>query len=1095
MFALFHPCGRRSYGKTVLIVAVSALAYSAPRVDLARVPLAFETNRGQADATTKYLARGAGYAIALKQSGATIGLAGSSPVSLRFNGTSPAVQTIEENALPGKVNYFIGSDPRKWQRNVPTYGSVRYAGLYPGIDLVYYGQQGKLEFDFRLSPGADASKIRIELTGDTTPRIDSNGDLVVGGFRQHKPVSYQDLPEGRRVVESAYVATGRNEFSIRLGAYDKAFPLVIDPVLTYATFVGGNANDGIASIKADASGNLYVAGFTSSANFPSKSGVQTKYGGTNSPYLQMQFGDAFVAKLNPAGTAVLYSTYIGGSGDDFAASLAVDSAGNAYVVGATQSTNFPVTSGAVQRTYKGFSTDDNGFYDTGDGFALKLNATGDTLVYATYLGGSMNDAALGVAVDSAGDAIVVGGTNSTDFPTTKGAISSTFQGAADVGSAVAGDAFVTVLNPAGSAFVFSTFLGGRGHDGARGVAVDAQGNIYVCGLTSSNNFPTTTGALQTNFQNSGIPDSFGNATRHGFVTKISAQGSLVYSTFLGGESMDAAAAVAVDSSGAAYVTGTTTSTKFPTTAGALATSYKGRGTAGSFGDIYYGDAFITKLNPAGSSAVYSTYLGGKGDDAGADIAVDASGSAYVTGLTLSTDFPVSQDALQTALGGQGLAPNPGLGFGSELPRNSGDAFLTKLGPSGSLVYSSYFGGDKDDAGLAVAVDSAGNAYVGGITLSAGLKTTSGVLQASFGGLASAGPRGDGFAAKFSFGSTGGSAPAKINLVPGFSGTGTAGSTLSTPLKVEVVDATGADVAGVTVSFSATGAQVNPASAITDSHGQASTTVTLASTAGSGAVTASIAGGISVSAPLTITAPVAGPVVQTLVNAASFQTAVAPGSLITLLVSSVPPPDIFTTTIVPLPTNMKGFRILVNGSAIPMYSMASYNGQALLNAQLPYEVAAGTASVAVEYNGTQGAPYSFKVQPSSPGIFVFGDNRAVVQNIGPTGAVTLNTSDNPVPAGDFIIAYLNGQGPLDNPIPTGSPAPLNPLSRVTLPYSAKLGTTPVDVAFLGMTPTLIAVAQAAIQIPKDMHPGDYTLTITIGGATSNGPVISVGPPRQ
>jgi uncharacterized protein (TIGR03437 family) len=422
-------------------------------------------------------------------------------------------------------------------------------------------------------------------------------------------------------------------------------------------------------------------------------------------------------------------------------------------------------------------------------------------------------------------------------------------------------------------------------------------------------------------------------------------------------------------------------------------------------------------------------------------------------------------------------------------RNSGDAFLVKLSGAGALTYSSFFGGKNDDAGLGIAVDAAGNAYVAGNTLSTTLATSAGAVQQSYGGAGAAFPRGDGFVVKFSFGGTVASPPARVSVLAGFPSSGTAGATLAPLFAVEVVDAHGAKLAGIDVAFSATGATVNPASAATDAQGRASTLVTLGATAGTAVITATVAGIPAATANVTIGVATAAPVVKAIVNGASFLSTVAPGSWITVYIDQTAP-VISAAAAVPLPAILGGYRILVNGAPIPLLNVYPLQPGTQMNAQLPYEIPVGSAQVAVEANGIASSPFLFAVQAGAPGIFVFGDNRAVAQNVQPDGSLILNTATAPVPAGDYIIAYLTGQGALDNPVPTGNIASGTKLSIPLLPYSATLGGKPVAVAFLGMTPGQISLAQANILIPADTPPGTYPLVITIGTAQSNGPQISV-----
>src|SRR5216117_1725182 len=585
-----------------------------------KLPLQFEGNRGQTHKDVRFLSRGPGYGLYLtageavlvlskpsadaKRDARSTGVQGKS-VALRMSlvgaASKPQVTGLEE--LPGKANYFIGKDRSKWRTNVPTYAKVRYENVYPGIDLVYYGNQRQLEYDFVVAPGADPKKIVLGFKGADRLEIDAQGELVLhaagADLRQHKPIIYQQVDGVRRDIAGGYVRKGANRVGFQVAAYDTTRPLVIDPiVLSYSTYLGGSGVDSGGGIAVDADGNAYVAGRTGSPNFPTVAGAFQPTGGSTT--------DAFVAKLNPAGSALVYSTYLGGSGFDSGAGIVVDAAGNAYVTGSTASTDFPTTAGAFQTAFAG-----SGPFGFGDAFVTKLDPTGSALVYSTYLGGSGDDLGSGIAVDAAGNAYVAGGA-STNFPTTAGAFQTTFAST----SAINFDVFVTKLNPTGSAPVYSTYIGGSGGDSGTGIAVDSAGNAYVTGGTNSANFPTTAGAFQTTFVNAFDTDT------DAFVTKLDSTGStLVYSTYLGGSSTESGAGIAVDASGSAYVTGRTESFDFPTTPGAFQPA-----AANSLSD-----AFVTKFDPAGSALVYSTRLSGSANDVGSGIAVDAAGNAWVTG--------------------------------------------------------------------------------------------------------------------------------------------------------------------------------------------------------------------------------------------------------------------------------------------------------------------------------------------------------------------------------------------------------------------------------------------------------------------------------
>jgi plastocyanin len=585
-----------------------------------KLPLHFEANQGQTDGLVKFLARGTGYGLFLTTTESVLvlqkpeaarpgeGVArveaatpkrSSPPGVLRVKllGADPHPAIVGREELPGKSHYFIGNDPKKWRTDVPQYAGVEYKEVYPGVSLTYYGNQSQLEYDFVVSPGGDPRRIRLGIGGAEAIHVDAEGNLVLslprGEVVEKAPIVYQEVDGARKAVAGRFVLTGRGEVGFDVGAYEAHKPLVLDPVLVYSTYLGGSSLDQGYGITVDASGNAYVTGLTNSVNFPAVDPLQAASGGSF---------DAFVAKVNAAGSALVYSTYLGGSGDDGGYGIAVDASGNAYVTGGTTSINFP-TVNALQAANGGGT----------DVFVAKLNASGSALLYSTYLGGGGNDGGYGIAVDTSGNAYVTGFTSSTNFPTAN-PLQATYGGGTS-------DAFVAKLNPAGSALVYSTYLGGSGDDqGLFGIAVDASGTAYVTGTTSSTNFPTAN-PLQA---------AYGGGSSNAFVAKLNPTGSaFVYSTYLGGSGGDAGHCIAADASGNAYVAGHTFSTNFPT-ANALQAAYGG-GT----------DAFVAKLNPAGSALIYSTYLGGSGQDQGSGIAVDASGNAYVTGYTFSTNFPTA----------------------------------------------------------------------------------------------------------------------------------------------------------------------------------------------------------------------------------------------------------------------------------------------------------------------------------------------------------------------------------------------------------------------------------------------------------------------
>ena len=673
------------------------VSYDLARVkqSYSRIPLSFVANHGQADKNVKFTSRGSGYSMALAPTTFTLAVANPRNKNARASASVVQATLLGGNAtakltglerLLTKTNYFIGSDPRKWKTNIPNYAKVKSSGVYPGVDLVFYGNQNVLEYDFIVAPGSDPNVIALAFDGITEMRVDDVGDLILrtdaGEIRQSRPVVYQQIDGARRMIPASYLIKGKKQIAFQIANYDRSKPLIIDPTLAFSTYLGGSGMDRGDGIAVDSAGNAYITGSTVSTNFPVTPGAfQTVRAGL------FPIEDAFVTKMNSTGTALIYSTYFGGSNRDIGTDIALDAAGNAYITGFSESSDLPITPGAFRSTPVG--SDEN------DAFAMKLNATGTALVYSTFLGPL---AGSGIAVDSAGNAYITGQANA-DYPTTPGAFQTVSGGSSE--------AFVTKLNPTGTALVYSTFLGGTGFDSAAEIAIDAGGNAYVIG-SADPGFPVTPGAFQTLFNGGG------NDT---FVAKLNAAGTaLVYSTFLGGSGTENGNGIAVNAAGNAYVTGSTDSSNFPVTAGAFQ-SMKGAGL----------DAFVTGLSAAGNALVYSTYLGGDGIDFGANIAVDTAGNASVVGLTGSTDFPTTADAIQSAHAG------------------NNDAFITRVNATGTgLVFSTYLGGSSGDAAFSVSLDAAGSIYLTGSTSSADFPTTPGAFQTMFGGSS------DAFVAKIVF---------------------------------------------------------------------------------------------------------------------------------------------------------------------------------------------------------------------------------------------------------------------------------------------------------------------------------------------------------
>lgn len=656
-----------------VVNSIDRAAHARVSEDYGRLPLSFEANLGQTDAQVKFVSRGRGYNLFLTATEAVLAWQRAEQYNellrMQLSGANDTATLTGLDELPGKANYFIGSDRQQWLSDIPTFSRVKYENIYPGVDLVFYGNQRQLEYDFVIAPGADPATIKLAFHGAKSLEIDGNGDLLIstagGEIRQHRPRVYQETNNKKDYIAGDFILESDREVSFQVASYDASRPLVIDPVLDYYTYLGGSGDDRGFDIAIDTTGNAYVTGFTNSLNFPTVGSLPASNGQNNGAGY-----DAFITKFNSNGSAVIYSTYLGGNGDDLGRGIAVDAAGNAYVTGRTDSLNFPVLNAYDNAFSAGDCVDFSGNpIPCFDAFVTKLNANGSAVLYSTYLGGSglENGDAGDIAVDAVGNVYVIGNTESLDFPTTPNAYQSQPGGGSGGVGGNEGDAFIAKLDTKASglvSLVYSTYLGSNNGDSGYGIAVDAAGNIYVTGFTKSRNasrpFPITAGACQPNF--GGDTDIFVA------MLDLSQAGSasLVYSTFLGGSGSDIGYAIAVDAAGNAYVTG----------------AANNNGT------------FAAKINPSqfgASSCVYfKTDIGG---NRGLDIGVDADGNAYVTG------------------------------------GNNG-AFLSKLNSTGTAI--DYFMPLAAQTGFGLAVDCAGNVYVTGETSSAGA-ATQGAYQTNFAG--------------------------------------------------------------------------------------------------------------------------------------------------------------------------------------------------------------------------------------------------------------------------------------------------------------------------------------------------------------------------
>ncbi len=873
---------------TKCILLLATMSFS--QLNAAVLPVPFEINKGQARPEYGYMLRGQGYTISLSATHVDW-VSRESHVHAVLEGSSAVASGEPELPLPGVVNYLRGRNPSAWLFDIPTYERVRYRDVYPGIDAIYYGKEGRPEVDFQVAPGQDPNQIRIRYEGVRSLRVDRHGNLELktpgGTFRQQRPFLYQEVSGVRREVAGGYrIAAGSVRFQV--GRYDHSLPLVIDPPLTWSSYVGGSNAEQALAVATDGAGNTYTAGAVTS---------------------EAGDADCFVSKLNASATTPLFTTVIGGTlGNDAANAIVLDSVGNIYIAGQTDADDFPVY--GSKQNLAGLGV---------DAFLLKLDPSGK-LLYATYIGGSSNDIAYALGVDASNNVYVAGGTQSSDFP----AAGSPYQRASGGGI----DAFLALFTPDGNLF-YSTYLGGIGDDIARGVAVDLSYNVYLTGTTTSTNFPVTAKALQA--RNAGGVDAF--------VTKLAPVGAPVYSTYLGGSGDEAASGIAVDSAGSAYVVGDTSSTNFP-----VLNAYQARNAGNR-------DIFVVQLAADGTRLAFSTYVGGSGKDTASAVAIDSTGMVFVAGRTESKDFPVSDAVQQSAKG-------------------ASDAVVLGLNAGGqTLRFSTYLGGSGDESVTAMRLDCAAGLLVAGGTTSNDFPVVNGAAQ----------PR------------------VPVGSMSGF--------------------------------VARLGVVTQPA--------------------------AIQPGGVQ--------------------NGATFlPTAVAPGSVLTVKGTNLGN-AIASAPSYPLPMSLGGTSVKVNGNAVPLYSASP--GQ--VNAQVPYELSPGSASVSVSACGGPSGSATFQVQAAAPYILLGGNGAPLIQN----PDYGLNSADKPAHAGETVTVYMIGLGALDNPVPTGAAAPLNPLSRAKAPSTAKIGGQGAQILFLGLTPTYVGLAQANVVVPA-LSAGRYDLSISVGGVTSN-----------
>jgi hypothetical protein len=723
-----NPLCKIISGTGLLVALIGANVSAQSLASLSNLPLWFETG-----AAGKFTAHTSGSEFAITSAGTEFTLTKTSGEAagcrLELVGADAAAKISGVQPLTGKVNYLHGNNPDQWQTSIATFGQVRVDQIYPGINLVYYGNQQKLEYDFDLAAGINPAVIGLRFTGAEKISVNPQGELVIrlhaGEVIQHAPVAYQIIDGKRQEVAASYQLVDAHTAAFSLGNYDRNEPLVIDPVLSYSSYFGGNNNDiGWAIAVSTNDGSIYVAGQTFSTKFKGSAPLatlgafETKYNGA---------GDAFIARFDVDGTgtnlSLHYATYLGGSADDGALGLAVDNAGDAFVTGFTVSPNFPTAHALFNKI--GGKLDLNTKQYLVDAFVTELNPAGSGLVYSTYLGGSSMDAAYGITLDDAGDAYVTGYSYSTNFPVTANAVQP--RPACAPSLYINANAFVAEISPLGTNLNYSTYWGGTNFDEGHAITWN-NGKLFVAGRTSSTNFPNTNAIAGFDRLNHGTkgyltkPDAFITAFDTTIITNLMVE----YSTFLGGSNYDEATGIAADANGSAYVCGATSSTDFPDTATNVPGLTSGlHFTNKSVVNLIFTNAiatngFLTRIDWNGTNPVigYSALFGGKAVDIANGVAVDPSGNAYVVGFTRSLDFPTNNT--------YGSFAKKSSSF---FNTNNADVFVIAFSANcTNLLYSGCLGGKGDDVGNAIAVDSAGNAYITGRTTSANFPTTTNALQ-------------------------------------------------------------------------------------------------------------------------------------------------------------------------------------------------------------------------------------------------------------------------------------------------------------------------------------------------------------------------------
>lgn len=1017
------------FGLFTLVSSCLLLADSKPALHALRgIQPVFEENRGQSASSDRFIARDSRGALAVTRDGARVTLwkrnrdksLTNADIAIRFPGANwnNIQPELKHNS---QTTVLFGNDPSKWTPSISHYASVRVAGAYPGIDVVFHARRGVVEFDFELAPNANPALARFAFP-DHTPRLDPDGALRVttaaGDLVLPAPITTQ--PGGRHVA-SRFALHGRNA-RFTLGDYDRRLPLTIDPALAYLTYFGGSGTESPFAVTTDAAGNIYVAGSTGSTNFPTTTGaLQTTAAGGAAT-------DAFISKFSPAG-ALIYSTLLGGRDTDRINDIAVDSQGAVHFCGASASANFPVPN-AIQSSNKGGL----------DAIFGKLNPAGTALVYATYYGGNFTDEANACTIDADNNLYLVGYTVSDNYPFTPGAFQTTNR------APIFGNGFVTKIAPAGDKAVFSTFLGGGSDDILYDLALDKSRNIYVTGTSVSSNYPTV-GAYQ--------PTNRGN--QDAMLTKLKADGSgILFSTFLGSSQVEIGYGVEVDATENVFVVGVTGSSTFPTTPNALQKDLQGPT-----------DIFIMKFDASGSTLQTSTLYGGNREDEPFKTAIDRNGSLYITGGTGSTgNRPV--DAVQQNLNG------------------GRDAFLLKLNNAIDQVQMyTFLGGTTDDIGMSMTLDTAGRIIMVGRTLSTDLIATQSAVQRVSGGNT------DGFLAVIDTSTA--ANPFTISTTR-LTFSGAAGAAIARQ-QFNIRATTGAPEWTIDTTTRTGGNWLSA----TPRAGTGNATIDVAANsatlaAGSYEGTLNVRNtrlGTNTVIAVTLTVTSAGGTLpeNAVVSAATFTGgAVAPGLLVTIFGSGIGPAALTTAQVTSqgtLATTLAETRVLFDNVAAPLV----YVSASQISAIVPYGVAGkATTALQVEYRGLKTNAINLRIADAAPGLFTANSTGK-----GP-GAIlnadnSLNTASNPVSPGGIVILFGTGEGITD---PAGQDGQLanSVYPKPRQPVTVRIGGKDAEVLYAGAAPGLVAgVFQINVKIPEGLAPGPQPVVVQVGTASSS-PEVTV-----